>query len=31
VANVYGRELPVEAMSAMIEEPSLQAVRLDAA
>jgi DhnA family fructose-bisphosphate aldolase class Ia len=31
VANVYGRELPVEALSAMIEEPALQAVRLDAA
>jgi DhnA family fructose-bisphosphate aldolase class Ia len=31
VANIYGRELPVEALSAMIEEPSLQAVRLDAA
>ena len=31
VANVYGRELPVEAMSSIIEEPSLQAVRLDAA
>jgi DhnA family fructose-bisphosphate aldolase class Ia len=30
VANVYGRELPVEALSAMIEEPALQAVRLDA-
>ncbi|MBJ7327926.1 MAG: aldolase [Chthoniobacterales bacterium] len=31
VANVYGRELPDEALSAMIEEPALQAVRLDAA
>jgi DhnA family fructose-bisphosphate aldolase class Ia len=31
VANVYGRELPVEALSAMIQEPALQAVRLDAA
>lgn len=30
-ANVYGRELPVEALSAMISEPALQAVRLDAA
>jgi DhnA family fructose-bisphosphate aldolase class Ia len=30
VANVYGRELPVEALSAMIAEPALQAVRLDA-
>lgn len=30
-ANVYGRELPVDALSAMIEEPALQAVRLDAA
>lgn len=31
VANVYGRELPLEALSAMIAEPALQAVRLDAA
>jgi DhnA family fructose-bisphosphate aldolase class Ia len=31
VANVYGRELPTEPMSAMIAEPALQAVRLDAA
>ena len=30
VANVYGTQLPLEALSAMIEEPSLQAVRLDA-
>ena len=31
VANVYGRDLPKEALSAMIAEPALQAVRLDAA
>jgi DhnA family fructose-bisphosphate aldolase class Ia len=31
VANVYGRELPTEPLSAMIAEPALQAVRLDAA
>jgi class I fructose-bisphosphate aldolase len=31
VANVYGRELPVDGLSAMIAEPALQAVRLDAA
>lgn len=31
VANVYGRELPIEALSAMIDQPTLQAVRLDAA
>jgi DhnA family fructose-bisphosphate aldolase class Ia len=31
VANVYGKELPLEALSAMIAEPALQAVRLDAA
>jgi DhnA family fructose-bisphosphate aldolase class Ia len=31
VANVYGRELPKEPLSAMIEDPCLQAVRLDAA
>lgn len=30
-ANVYGRELPAEPVSAMIAEPALQAVRLDAA
>lgn len=31
VANVYGRELPDDPLSAMIEDPSLQAIRLDAA
>ena len=31
VANVYGRDLPKEPLSAMIAEPALQAVRLDAA
>lgn len=31
VANVYGRELPSAVLSAMIAEPALQAVRLDAA
>ncbi|MBU3666806.1 MAG: aldolase [Chthoniobacterales bacterium] len=31
VANVYGKELPLEALSVMIAEPALQAVRLDAA
>ena len=30
-ANVYGRELPTHPLSAMIAEPTLQAVRLDAA
>lgn len=30
-ANVYGRELPSAVQSAMIAEPALQAVRLDAA
>ena len=31
VANVYGRELPAVRYSSMIEDPILQAVRLDAA
>ncbi len=31
VANIYGRELPDTRFSLMIEEPILQAVRLDAA
>ena len=31
VANIYGLELPVEALSAVIQEPTLQAVRLDTA
>lgn len=31
VANVYGKKLPRKLYSAMIEEPVLQAVRLDAA
>lgn len=31
VANVYGRELPSDVLSTIIAEPSLQAVRLDAA
>jgi DhnA family fructose-bisphosphate aldolase class Ia len=30
VANVYGKELPAEAYSKMIETPALQAVRADA-
>jgi len=30
-ANVYGRDLPTHPLSAMIAEPALQAVRLDAA
>jgi class I fructose-bisphosphate aldolase len=30
-ANVYGRELPTHPLSAMIAEPALQAVRIDAA
>ena len=31
VANVYGKELPTTVFSTMIEEPALQAVRMDAA